>query len=104
MNNNTLLGIYAEIQEIADVSITFYDNELGAYMLPEAEEEACRRAQKQVKAISDEPEPKPEPEPPKELTNWMLFWEEDMPREIEWAVFFYRWRTNLKVRWSSFCA
>lgn len=98
MNNNTLLGIYANIEEVADVGITFYDNTTGNYLLPEEEEQACRRATKIVKAIIDEPEP----EPPKELTNWMLFWEEDMPREIEWAVFFYRWRTNLKVRWTKF--
>jgi hypothetical protein len=99
--NNNLLGVHADIQEIADVGIAFYDNATGNYLLPEEEEQACRHAQKIVKAIIDEPEPEP-PKPPKELTNWMLFWEEDMPREIEWAVFFYRWRTNLKVRWAKF--
>jgi hypothetical protein len=98
MNNNTLLGIYADIEEVADVSIHFADSPDTPYGLGTGEEEACRLAQKKVKAIHGETDP----EPPKELTNWMLFWEEDIPREIEWAVFFYRWRANLKVRWTKF--
>lgn len=100
MNKKTLLGIYAGIEEIADVGITFYDNTTGNYMLPEEEEQACRRAQKIVKAISDEPEP----EPPKKPINWLKLQEEEhIPKEIGWAMTFYKKRTNLKAQWSKFC-
>jgi len=101
MNNKTLLGIYAGIEEIADVSITFYDNELGAHMLPEEEEKACRHAQKIVKAIHHEPDP----EPPKQPTNWLELQKEEeyIPKEIGWAITFYRRRTNLKERWTKIC-
>ena len=82
MNKKTLLGIHADIQEIADVGITFYDNTTGNYLLPEDEEQACRRAQKIVKAISDEPDP----EPPKEPINWLKLREEEEYRNLTLVI------------------
>ena len=108
MNNNTrvsprtLLGIYADIQELADVGISFYESDRGTEMLPEAEEDACRRATKIIQCISDEPDP----EPPKQPINWLHFQKEEeyIPKEIGWALTFYKKRTNLKAHWSRICA
>lgn len=98
MNNNTLLGIYADIQEVAGINIVFADNSDTPYGLGTTEEEACRRAQKKVKAIHSEPDP----EPPKPPINWMNLQKEEeyIPKEINWAMTFYRRRTNLKQRWT----
>ena len=99
MNNKTLLGIYADIQELADVGISFYESDRGTHMLPTDEEDACRRATKTVQAILDEPDP----EPPKEPINWLNLQEEEeyIPKEIGWAMTFYKKRTNLKAQWTS---
>ena len=101
MNNNTLLGIYADIQELADVGISFYESDRGTHMLPTDEEDACRRASKIIQAISDEPDPKP-PKPP---INWLNLQKEEkyIPKEIGWAMTFYKKRTNLKAQWTKIC-
>ncbi len=99
MNNNTLLGIYADIQEIAEVNVEFHDIPTGTHILQEKEEEACRRASRVVKAIHSEPDSKP----PKQPTNWLKLQKEEeyIPKEIGWAMTFYQKRTNLKKQWTT---